>query len=289
MQMPAALGPSPNLIAYAPKVLHLNAVFAHSVGHLATPCENCHIAIAMSKNPSDAASKQVENCFQCHAHQAAPPAAAVHRAQAANGWLHAGSAYAAATDGGAKNVTACGGCHPFHIHGPLQKIDFPQTAPQALPHAKPHLTWTIYVPAPGGAHGVAIRPMRISPWLIGWLGLLTAALCIAGLVRMLPAAPAEREVVAGVAPQRAREIPLIDDTYQTSVRHLYIIGEASGTASINLAMRSGRQVIEAIAAELKRARLPVDPGACDVVIVGCGPAGLGATATARAIRAMRGA
>jgi thioredoxin reductase (NADPH) len=41
-------------------------------------------------------------------------------------------------------------------------------------------------------------------------------------------------------------------------------------------------VIEAIAAELKRARAPVDPGAYDVVIVGCGPAGLGATATARA-------
>jgi thioredoxin reductase (NADPH) len=47
-------------------------------------------------------------------------------------------------------------------------------------------------------------------------------------------------------------------------------------------MRSGRQVIEAIAAALKRAPLPVDPGVCDVVIVGCGPAGLGATATARA-------
>jgi thioredoxin reductase len=66
------------------------------------------------------------------------------------------------------------------------------------------------------------------------------------------------------------------------VRHLYIIGEASGTASINLAMRSGRQVIEAIVAELKRAHPPVDPAVNDVVIVGCGPAGLGATATARA-------
>jgi thioredoxin reductase len=47
-------------------------------------------------------------------------------------------------------------------------------------------------------------------------------------------------------------------------------------------MRSGRQVIEAIAAELKRSRLPLDPGVYEVVIVGCGPAGLGATATARA-------
>jgi thioredoxin reductase (NADPH) len=46
-------------------------------------------------------------------------------------------------------------------------------------------------------------------------------------------------------------------------------------------MRSGRQVIEAIAAELKRAHPPIDPAVYDVVIVGCGPAGLGATATAR--------
>jgi thioredoxin reductase len=102
------------------------------------------------------------------------------------------------------------------------------------------------------------------------------------LVRFIPARAAEREVVAGVAPQRTQEVPAIDDTYQTSVPHLYIIGEASGTASINLAMRSGRQVIEAIVAELKHSRPPVDPAVYDVVIVGCGPAGLGATATARA-------
>lgn len=282
LQLPASVGPSPEMIAYAPNLLHLNAVFAHSVGHLATPCETCHFAMAMSKAPSDTASKQVENCFKCHAHQPAAPAAGIRSARATIEWLSAGTALAAAPVASGKRVTACGECHPFHIHGPLMKKDFAGTAREALPNAKPHLTWTIYVPEMDGAHGVAIRPLRISPWLIGWFGLLAAALCVAGLVRLLPAKPTEREVVAGVAPQRTREVPLIDDTYQTSVRHLYIIGEASGTASINLAMRSGRQVIEAIVAELKRARPRADPGAHDVVIVGCGPAGLGATATARA-------
>jgi thioredoxin reductase (NADPH) len=283
MQMPAAIGPSPVLIAYTPKFLHVNAIFAHSVGHLATPCESCHFAMATARSLNDASSKEVENCFKCHAHQAAPPDAASGRVQAAVGWLRAGNAFAATTDTGANNVTACGACHPFHIHGPMQKSDFPQPAPATLPNAKPHLTWTIYVPAPGDVHGFALRPLHISPWLLGWLGMLAAALCAVGLMRMLPVPYDENnEAVAGVAPQRTREVPLIDDTYQTSVRHLYVIGEASGTASINLAMRSGRQVIHAIAAELKRTPPPPDPGVCDVIIVGCGPAGLGAAATARA-------
>jgi len=281
MQMPAAIGPSPTLIAYAPKILHLNSVFVHSAGHLATPCESCHLSIATSRSPNDALSKAVENCFKCHAHQTAP-AAPVEHARAARAWLATGSADAAVAGDGGKTVTACGACHPFHIHGPLQSSDFPRPAPQALPHAPPHLTLTLYLPVLDSAHRVALRRVPVVPWSIGWFGILAAALCVAGLVRLLPRPPAAREVVAGVAPQRTPEIPLIDDTYQTSVRRLYIIGEAAGTASINLAMRSGRQVIEAIAAELKRAHPPVDPTAYDVVIVGCGPAGLGATATARA-------
>ena len=276
MQMPAAIGSAPEVIAYAPKFLHLNAVFTHSVGHMTTPCESCHSGIATSKSPNDAASKQVENCFKCHAHREMPEVTRVNSARATNNWLGAKTVHAARTAGG---VIACGGCHPFHTHGPLQQNDFPRQALQVLPHEKSDLTFTL--PVPAGAQAAGLRPIRISPWLLGWLGLLGAALCIAGLVRLMPPKVAERAVVAGVAPQRTREIPLIDDTYQTSVHHLYIIGEASGTASINLAMRSGRQVIEAIAADLKRSRLPVEPGVYDVVIVGCGPAGLGATATAR--------
>jgi len=281
VQLPASVGPAPEVISYTPKILHLDAVFAHSTGHLATPCETCHLAMATSKAPNDPASKQVENCFKCHAHQVAAPAAGTRSARATLQWLSAGTAMAAVPSASGKSVTACGGCHLFHTHGPLMKTDFVGTPPEALPNAKPHLTFTIYAPTVDGAHGLVIRPLQVSPWLLGWFGLLAAALCAVTLVRLLPARPAERGVVAGVAPQRTQEVPLIDDTYQTSVRHLYIIGEASGTASINLAMRSGRQVIEAIVAELKRARPPVDPTVHDVVIVGCGPAGLGATATAR--------
>jgi thioredoxin reductase (NADPH) len=282
LQLPASIGPSPETIAYVPHVLHMDGLFSHSAGHLATPCETCHFSMATSKAPNDTESKQVENCFNCHAHQSPSPATGNQSAQAAINWIGAGTAFAATPVASGQNITACGQCHLFHTHGPMMKADFPGNAPAALPDTKPHLTWTLYLPMIDVARGVAVHPFQISPWLLGWFGLLAGALCTFGLVRLLPARPNEREVIPDVAPQRTQEVPLIDDTYQTSIRHLYIIGEASGTASINLAMRSGRQVIDAIKAELKSMRPPDDAGVYDVVIVGCGPAGLGATATARA-------
>jgi thioredoxin reductase (NADPH) len=282
MQLPAPVGPSPKLIAYTASVLHMNTVFGHSAGHLETPCETCHLSMADSKAPNDDASKQVENCFKCHAHQPSAPSTGNQTARATLNWLGTGIAFAAAPIASGNSVTACGECHLFHTHGPLLKNDFVGTAPDRLPNARPHLELTINLAALGGARGSTVRPLRISPWLLGWFGLAAAVWCGRTLVRFIPARAGDREVVAGAAPQRTQEVPAIDDTYQTSVRHLYIIGEASGTASINLAMRSGRQVIEAIVAELKRSRPPVDPAVYDVVIVGCGPAGLGATATARA-------
>ena len=114
-------------------------------------------------------------------------------------------------------------------------------------------------------------------------GVFAASLGFLVLPMLVPSKAAAGEIMIEVAPQPAHEVPLIDDTFQTSVRHLYLIGEAAGTASINLAMRSGRQVIEAIAAELKQQRPPVQPDLYDVAIIGCGPAGLGATATAQAL------
>jgi len=53
--------------------------------------------------------------------------------------------------------------------------------------------------------------------------------------------------------------PALDDTYQSSVPRLYIVGETAGTASINLAMRSGRQAIEFIANLLKFEQPAVEP------------------------------
>jgi thioredoxin reductase len=288
LQLPAALGTAPLELPYSARVLHMNAVFTHSRGHLVTPCVQCHTEMAASVAPGDDHALVVEQCFKCHAHQPGRAAIAVHSADAGIGLPGVSVAFAAADAGEASDaaprVTACGDCHLFHTHGPVPSHDFSRTAPLALPGAPAHLAWTLYLPGVSRVKGVpAVRmhAIRFAPWLFGFFGLIVAALCAIGFVRVLPAPPVEAEVVTAVAPQRLGQVPLIDDTYQTNVRHLYIVGEASGTASINLAMRSGRQVIEAIAAELKAHPERQAAPEYEVVIVGCGPAGLGATATAK--------
>jgi thioredoxin reductase len=168
----------------------------------------------------------------------------------------------------------------------MRATDFTGPAPKFPPNSRPHLALTLYVPTFADAHtnaiaGLSLRQVHLTPWWLGSVALILLVIAAVGYVRIIPGPAATREAMAGVAPQRTPEVPIIDDTFQSSVRHLYIVGEAAGTASINLAMRSGRQVIEAVANELKRLRFPAEAGVYEVAIIGCGPAGLGATATAK--------
>lgn len=306
LQLPASVGAKPATLPYSARVFHINAVFVHSRGHLASPCVTCHASIPASTAPDDDASLNVVQCFTCHAHQA-PPAVANRTTEAlfvspingtiqlagrmpassdANhalaGWLAGGVALAADSPSAPrdKRVVACGQCHPFHYHGVVLANDF-RPAPKFPPNQRRRIYLTLYLPAMVSGGGLHFAPVRVSPWWLGTLGVLVASLGFLVLPMLVPSKAAAGEIMIEVAPQPAHEVPLIDDTFQTSVRHLYLIGEAAGTASINLAMRSGRQVIEAIAAELKQLRLPIQPDVYDVAIVGCGPAGLGATATAQ--------
>jgi thioredoxin reductase (NADPH) len=289
MRMPAPVGASPTAIAYSGvfPMRHIKAVFTHSPGHLRSACQECHLRVDTSRNPDDSASLAIMRCFTCHAHQ---PVTGVKAAAASAGNASAsGLAFAAPPSANVppapeRSVVACLDCHLFHAYGVVPTRDFPNPAPKFPPNARPHVAFVVYVPHLRSAAlaGVGVKPVQVSPW---WLGLIAFAAVAVGLlsfVRILPRKTAPQEAVSGVAPQRAKEVPAIDDTYQTNIRQLYIVGEAAGTASINLAMRSGRQVIEAVANELRKIQPPVEPEVCDVVIVGCGPAGLGATATARA-------
>lgn len=286
IQLPATAGAAPATIAFTSRVLHIDAVFTHSPSHLRTPCAQCHFAMDASAAPDDDASLKIEQCFKCHAHQpnALPVATAASGARPGVTAIAFAPVPAAAMKAGERRVTGCADCHIFHRHGPVPSNDFAQPALARLPNAPARIVWTIPLPTlsahRGGRVHPAARAITIRPWPLGLLGLAGAALGVFGLLRMLPETPAESEAVAGVAPQRTREVPALDDTFQTSVPRLYIVGEAAGTASINLAMRSGRQVIEAVAAELRRMPRATDPNLYDVLIVGCGPAGLGATATA---------
>ncbi len=81
-------------------------------------------------------------------------------------------------------------------------------------------------------------------------------------------------IVVGLGDVTERDdIPLLDETGQTSVPGLYIAGELSGFALISNAVRQGMSVVEAIARDAVRSE---DPGLPDLVIVGAGPCGLSA-------------
>jgi len=72
--------------------------------------------------------------------------------------------------------------------------------------------------------------------------------------------------------QRGIHIPRIRENFETNVPGIYIIGELGGMGLIRNAFEQGRQCIVGIVRERKA---PTD--ALDVVIVGCGPAGLSAS------------
>jgi thioredoxin reductase (NADPH) len=80
------------------------------------------------------------------------------------------------------------------------------------------------------------------------------------------------QLVFGTA-KRGVEIPRIKQNFETNVPGLYIIGELGGMGLIRNAFEQGRQCIEGIARESTASA----PGALDVVVVGCGPAGLSAS------------
>ncbi len=265
LALSAALGKSPAALPYSGVVrtLHINAVFNHSRGHLQTPCAQCHLKVSESARPGDANSLLISQCFTCHAHQEAAPHARPRQAARPG----SGSAFAAAFRGAAiagetHRVVACGQCHWFHIHGALPILDFTRPALKQ---------------PPGGRAGG-----EFAPWGIGTIAIVIVGLCGIAYTMFLPAMEEHHAAVMETAPQRIVKTPVLDDTYQTSIKGLYIVGEMGGTASINLAMRSGRQVIEAIAENFKHSAAPPQSGVYDVLIVGCGPAGLGATATAKA-------
>ena len=76
--------------------------------------------------------------------------------------------------------------------------------------------------------------------------------------------------------KRGVELPRIRGNFESNVPGIYIVGELGGMGLIGNAFEQGRQCVEGILAEKRRAL----DGLHDVVIVGCGPAGLSAALTA---------
>ena len=287
LQMPASLGPSPVILASWSTLTtkHINSMFEHSPGHLQSECSFCHSdiqnSVKIGSSPDNHATKML-NCFECHAHQQEQKPALQNASVF-------GASLAFAQEGSApgkheKRITACTGCHAFHVSGPAPTHDFTTTPPIVRPHLNRGLTLAMFAPGferkDGQIEGVTIRHITVTPWWMGALALVATGTLFGAWLTFLPRLTTIQRTVGTVAPQRTTEIPALDDTYQSSVGKLYVVGETAGTASINLAMRSGRQAVEFIANLLKFDKSPVTPEVYDLAIVGCGPAGISASATA---------
>lgn len=108
----------------------------------------------------------------------------------------------------------------------------------------------------------------------GKAALIEPALCV-GHGACAAACPTKAiSLVFGTA-TRGVDIPLLSPEFETSVPGIYIAGELGGMGLIKNAIEQGRQAIAAIAARTRRVH--GGDGVLDVVIVGCGPAGIAAS------------
>ncbi len=83
-------------------------------------------------------------------------------------------------------------------------------------------------------------------------------------------------ITVGLGDLKSREdVPLLDETGQTTVPGIYVVGELGGLSLVRNAVSQGRQVVERISREP-----PDTPDILDVAVVGAGPAGLSAGLTA---------
>ena len=78
------------------------------------------------------------------------------------------------------------------------------------------------------------------------------------------------QLVFGTA-KRGVDLPRIKQNFETNVPGLFVVGELAGMGLIRNAFEQGRQVIDGIVRENGHSR---QPGVHDLVVVGCGPAGL---------------
>jgi len=79
-------------------------------------------------------------------------------------------------------------------------------------------------------------------------------------------------------PRQGMEIPYYDENYQSNVEGLYIVGELGGVGLIKNAVTQGLKAMD----DVIRKRRPRPANGYDVIIVGCGPAGIAAALACQA-------
>lgn len=90
------------------------------------------------------------------------------------------------------------------------------------------------------------------------------------------ACPVGAITLTNAGPGRGAHLPILTDSYETSVQNVYIIGELGGVGLIKNAVSQGVKAIDSIALRPVKSN-----GIFDVAIVGAGPAGLSAALRAK--------
>jgi len=90
-------------------------------------------------------------------------------------------------------------------------------------------------------------------------------------------------IVVSLGDIRSRpDVPILDENLESSIPGVFIAGELGGMALVRHGINQGTQAIDEIARRIQNVAGKHDPMApLDVLIVGCGPAGIAATLRAR--------
>jgi thioredoxin reductase len=81
--------------------------------------------------------------------------------------------------------------------------------------------------------------------------------------------------------RRGVELPELDHEFQSNVPGLYIAGELGGMGLVSNSVRQGVKAVDAIAASLEAEGPRDEEGLLPLLVVGAGPAGIGATLAAK--------